>query len=172
MNKFERRGIEMKKLSLLIVMLMLVVFVDAQVKQKVYDPSVDAKVELNKNIIKAQQENKHIMLQIGFNRCPWCIKMHHFMNDDPTIDSLLKADYIVQKVNYSKENYNQELIQNLGFPNRFGFPVIVILDQKGNRIHTQNTVYLEEGKGYNGKGITEFLQQWNRASVDPKTYIK
>ena len=29
-------------------------------------------------------------------------------------------------------------------------------DENGNRIHTQNSVYLEEGKGYNKDKIAEF----------------
>ena len=45
-----------------------------------------------------------------------------------------------------------------GYPQRFGFPVFIILDDKGNRIHTQNSEYLEEGKGYNKDKIAEFFE--------------
>lgn len=154
------------------MLLVFVVVANGQVKEKVYNPSVDAKAELKKSIQMAQEQDKHILLQIGFNRCPWCIKLHHFIKDDPTIDSLIHADYVVQKVNYSRDNYNQELIEELAYPNRFGFPVIVVLDQDGKRIHTQNSVYLEEGKGYNRKTIIDFLQDWNKKALDPATYKK
>ena len=51
-------------------------------------------------------------------------------------------------------------------------PVFVILDKNGNRIHTQNSAYLEEGKGHSPKKVLEFLKHWSPASIDPKSYKK
>ena len=82
----------------------------------------------------------------------------------------MKADYIVEHINFSKENRNLPLMQELDFPQRFGFPVFVILDEKGKRIHTQNSGYLEEGEGYSKKKVMEFLQQWSPAALEPAQY--
>ena len=60
-------------------------------------------------------------------------------------------------VNYSKENKNLAEMKKLEFPQRFGFPVFVILDSNGKRIHTQNSSYLEEGDGYSKKKVIDFL---------------
>ena len=57
-----------------------------------------------------------------------------------------------------------------GYPQRFGFPVFIILDEKGNRIHTQNSAYLEEGKGYNKDKIAEFFEAWRPAALNPANY--
>jgi hypothetical protein len=92
------------------------------------------------------------------------------MKEHPAIDSLLQADYVVLKVNFSKENRNPEAMQFLGFPQRFGFPVLVILDGNGNRIHTQNTAYLEQDQSYHPKEIISFLKAWNRNAIDPDSY--
>jgi hypothetical protein len=35
----------------------------------------------------------------------------------------------------------------LGNPQRFGFPVFVIIDGDGNVLHTQDSALLEQGKG-------------------------
>lgn len=59
---------------------------------------------------------------------------------------------------------------DLGFPQRFGFPVVVILDRNGNRIHTQNTAYLEKEKSYDKKVMMEFLKQWSPVALDPESY--
>jgi hypothetical protein len=98
--------------------------------------------------------------------------MHDFYTTNPKVDSVMQANFVVEMINYSKENRNSDVLQKLGFPQRFGFPVIVILDAEGNRIHTQNTVCLEEGRGYNEKRFLEFLKNWSPAALDPQNYKK
>ena len=63
-----------------------------------------------------------------------------------------------------------DLLEKLDFPHRFGFPVLVILDHEGNRIHTQNSVYLEEDKGYSKKKLIGFFKDWTVGKVDPGNY--
>ena len=53
----------------------------------------------------------------------------------------------------------------LSNPARFGFPVLVILDEKGNVIHIQDSSYLEEGQGYNAKKVEGFFQKWTPTAV-------
>jgi hypothetical protein len=61
-------------------------------------------------------------------------------------------------------------LKDLGFPQRFGFPVFVILGADGNRLHTQNSAYLEEGKGHSVEKIKEFLEAWTVKALDPTNY--
>jgi len=77
---------------------------------------------------------------------------------------------VVVKVNYSPESKNEELLAKLDFPQRFGFPVFVILDAKGDRIHTQNTAFLEEDGSYSKKKVMQFFKQWSPAALDPDNY--
>jgi uncharacterized protein YyaL (SSP411 family) len=142
----------------------------AQEKVQIYNPLADARHDLQQAIQLAGEENKHVLVQIGGNWCPWCIKLHDFFASETVIDSILKADYILIRINYSKENKNPEIMARLGFPQRFGFPVLVVLDALGNRLHTQNTAYLEKDKGYDAEKMKRFLLDWNRAAIDPATY--
>lgn len=138
----------------------------AQVTElKIYNPDADAIADVNKAMEKASISNKNVLLQIGGNWCKWCRLYDKWSHSTPQIDSLIRADYEVVHVNFSPENKNPELMKMLGYPQRFGFPVFVILDAKGNRIHTQNTGYLEDGEGYSEKKVAEFLEQWNYAAV-------
>ncbi len=71
---------------------------------------------------------------------------------------------------YGRENYNKDVMEDLGFPQRFGFPVVVILDRNGNRIHTQNTAYLEKDQSYDFKIMKEFLFNWSPKALNPESY--
>lgn len=141
-----------------------------EAKFNVYNPNADAKKDLENAVLQAQNQNKHILIQVGGNWCGWCKLFHDLTEDNAEINSLLKQNYIVYNLNYSKENQNLEVLESLDFPQRFGFPVFVILDQNGNRIHTQSSGYLEEGKGHSPKLVLEFLQQWSPNALNPEHY--
>jgi len=53
---------------------------------------------------------------------------------------------------------------------QFGFPVFLVLDNKGNLLHTQNSAYLEEGKSYSRSKVDGFFTDWSPAALDPKQY--
>jgi len=133
----------------------------AQQTVNIYNPAADAKADIAKAVAKAAAQNKHVFLQIGGNWCSWCVKFHKMVTEDATLDSLIHANYEVVKVNYSKENKNSELLATLGYPQRFGFPVFVILDEKGNVIHTQDSGYLEQDKSYNKEKVERLFTLWS-----------
>ena len=137
---------------------------------KLYNPEGDATIAIRQGVALAKGENKHLFIQIGGNWCPWCLKFHKFCASDSQIDSLMSKNFIVIKVNYSKENRNLETLKKLEFPQRFGFPVFVILDANGKRIHTQNSSYLEEGESYSKKRVLDFLKQWSPEALNPGHY--
>jgi uncharacterized protein YyaL (SSP411 family) len=157
----------MKKTSLIIVIFLLTApYLLAQTEPiTIYNPNANAREDIASAVKQAKAENKQVLLQIGGNWCPWCIKLDGFMAQDPQIDSLLKADYIRVMVNYSKENKNEEIMKMLGNPQRFGFPVLVILDQDGIRLHTQDSWYLEKEKFYDKEKVVHFLEMWSVAAV-------
>ncbi|MFH2143125.1 MAG: thioredoxin family protein [Bacteroidota bacterium] len=140
--------------------------------QKIYNPDADAKKELQDAIKKAKAENKHVFIQIGGNWCPWCIKFHNFVKENQDMDSLLNANYVVLKINHSKENENQEILTQFEFPQRFGFPVFVILDKSGKRIHTQNSGLLEKDKSYSKNDVMQFFNNWTPTAINPNSYKK
>jgi thioredoxin-related protein len=144
----------------------------AQAKQTaLYNSELDAMEQIDQALIRASAEGKHLLIQVGGDWCPWCIKLHRFMEEQHQVDSLINADYILIRVNYSKENKNPQAMARLNYPQRFGFPVLVILDGKGQRLHTQNSAYLEEGDSYSETKLVEFLKGWNASAVDPNKYL-
>ncbi len=141
-------------------------------KPTIYNVEADAKADLKAAMDKAGKEGKHVLIQVGGNWCKWCIKFHEFVKKDAQIDSLINADYVFILINYSKENRNLELMKQLEYPQRFGFPVLVILDAEGMRLHTQDSGFLESGNdSYSKEKIMTFLKCWNTKALDPKNYI-
>lgn len=159
----------MKKLILLILLQWAFTGLTAQ-NTKPYNPKADVSEDIQEATDVAQAEDKHILLMIGGNWCPWCRKLNGFLEANNTIDSLLKSDFVMVKVNYSKERKNLNILAKYDYPQRFGFPVLVVLNAEGKRIHTQNTVYLEEGKGYNADRIINFLKAWRPEALSPENY--
>jgi thioredoxin-related protein len=135
-----------------------------------YHPEADAAKELKEALKTAKQTGRHVFIQIGGNWCIWCARFHQFIENDPQLDSALNAGYVAYHLNYSKENRNKDMMARLGYPQRFGFPVFVILDAKGRRIHTQNSAYLEDGKGYSKKKVLEFFENWSPDALNPVRY--
>lgn len=137
---------------------------------KLYDPYENVDSALQVVYKKAAAQNKQVFIQIGGNWCVWCARYNEFVTKDTQIDSLVNANYIVYHLNYSPENKNSKTLAKLGFPQRFGFPVFIVLDAKGNRLHTQNSAYLEKEKSYNKALVMEFYKHWTKTALDPEQY--
>jgi thioredoxin-related protein len=133
----------------------------------IYNSEADAKADIVAAVKQAKAENKHVLLQIGGNWCPWCVKLHGMESTDREIDSLIKADYVRVLVNIprEKDQRDYDLLASLDNPQRFGFPVLVVLNQQGERIHTQDSWFLEQDKSYDKEKLVHFLKMWNVAAA-------
>jgi len=163
----------MKKIFIAVVALMsfTIAFSQDMKKFSLYKPEENAEQGIADAVKKAKAEGKNVFIQIGGNWCIWCARFHEFVTSDKQIDSLINANYVVYHMNWSKENYNPKLLAKYGFPQRFGFPVFLILDGDGKHIHTQNSGYLKDGaKSYVKEKVMGFFNDWTPKALDPKTY--
>ncbi|HEX5654995.1 MAG TPA: thioredoxin family protein [Chitinophagaceae bacterium] len=139
-------------------------------KFRLYNPPEQAEKRIGILTREAKAEGKHVLIQVGNNGCVWCARFTDLVNKDSTIGSLLRDNYIMYHLNSSKENPNERILRKYRFPQRFGYPVFLILNGRGELIHTQNSVYLEQGLDYNKEKVREFLQQWTRSAMDPQQF--
>ncbi|MDO9375435.1 MAG: thioredoxin family protein [Ferruginibacter sp.] len=140
-------------------------------EKKLYDPSANAKADIAAAIRKAAAENKFVLIQAGGNWCKWCLEFARFAQVDPVVDSVMKSSFVWYHLNWSKENENLDIFKQYHFPQRFGFPVFLVLNQRGELIHTQNSEYLENGnKSYDSKKVASFLEMWSPAALEPAKY--
>ena len=158
-------------LTLLLSLTATLVFSQDMKKFNLYKPAENANEKIAEAVKKAKAEKKHVFIQIGGNWCIWCARFNDFVTTDSSIDSLIKTNYIVYHLNYSDENKNEESLAKYGYPQRFGFPVFLVLDGAGKLLHTQNSGYLEDGKkSYNRTAVIGFFNDWKPAALDPKQY--
>ncbi|TDE11353.1 thioredoxin family protein [Dyadobacter psychrotolerans] len=160
---------KIKSLTFLLTLTLLSMAASAQ-KPIIYHPEADAKADIASAVQKAKKDGKHVLLQLGGNWCSWCILFDKLVNSNDTLKTFRDKNYEMVHVNFSPENKNEAVFASLGYPQRFGFPVFVILDGDGKRLHTQSSGYLEQGKGHDPKKVLEFFEAWTPAAIDPKNY--
>lgn len=143
-----------------------------QDKPTLYHPEANAKEDIQVALKEARQNGKQVFIQLGGNWCSWCIAFHKFVEADSALSQALHTQYITYHLNYSPENKNTDLLKRFGFPQRFGFPCFIILNQKGDVIHIQNSAYLEKGKGYDRDKVLQFFNNWSIKATSEATYRK
>jgi thioredoxin-related protein len=141
-----------------------------------YNELQEIRSDLKTAIQRAMTEKKHILVQFGGNWCPWCLRFHALVEGTPRLDSLMKADYIYLLANVPRDKAKRDykLFEEYGYPNRFGFPVFVILDKSGTRLNTQDSDAFEHPgpgvKGYDTAKVERFLKMWTPAALDASNY--
>ena len=109
-----------------------------------------------------------MVCQVGGNWCPWCIRFADFIEKNIEIQQLVDQNFIYLHVNYNPRKAEDEaktkqakaMLERLGNPARFGFPVLVVLSDEGRVLHIQDSSFLEEGEGYNQKRVLRFFKCW------------
>ncbi len=139
---------------------------------KVYDEQIDPLEQIDAAVARAAAEGKFVICQVGGNWCPWCLRFADFITRDEAISQLIADNYVYVHVNYNPRVSDEasvalgkRVLARLGNPARFGFPVFVVLDGEGRVMHIQDSVFLEEGKGYNQEKTLRFFQSWTPAAL-------
>ena len=171
MNKKNLRRSLVLATTVLLFFLSLSAHSQDMAKFNLYHPEDNAKAGIASAVKEAKQAGKHVLIQVGGNWCIWCARFNDFVTKDKSLDSTMNSNYIVYHLNYSKENKNESLLAKYGYPQRFGFPVFLVLNEKGELIHTQTSWYLEDGgKSYDKEKTQAFLNDWSKKAFDPAQY--
>ena len=161
----------MKKIILVLAVALFAMVANAQEQtalKKVYDESINPLEQIDQAVARAQAEGKFVICQVGGNWCPWCLRFADFITSDSTINSVIEQNFVYIHANYHPRKAGEvgkALMKRLNNAGRFGFPVLVILDEQGNIIHIQDSGLLEEGKGYNKEKVLHFFQNWTPKAV-------
>ena len=136
--------------------------------KKVYNEQINPLEQIDQAVAQAQAEGKFVICQVGGNWCPWCLRFADFITNDSTISSIIEQNFVYIHTNYHPRKAGEvgkALMKRLNNAGRFGFPVLVVLDEQGNVIHIQDSALLEEGKGYNKDKVLNFFKHWTPNAV-------
>ena len=160
----------MKRILSIVLIALAAVTADAQSNlKKVYDETADPMEQISKAVKDVSKDGRFVICQVGGNWCRWCLMFAEFITTDEEIKALIDKNFEYIHVNYNprkpKDETALKMLERLGNPERFGFPVLVVLDSKGNVIHTQDSSFLEEGNGYNKDKVMRFFSNWTPEAV-------
>ena len=133
---------------------------------KEFDPSRKPAGDVKEAVIEAKRTNKRIILDVGGDWCIWCHRLDHYIDSDNEIKTFFNNNFIVVKVNFSKENKNEEFLSK--YPEIPGYPHFFVLEKNGEFLHSQNTGELEQDKGYSKEKMMGFLKKWAPSDRDSK----
>lgn len=137
--------------------------------RKIYDETIDPVEQIDKALKQAKKEGKFVISQVGGNWCRWCLMFADFVEKDAELTQFIDENFVFIHSNYNpRERAGErtlEMLKKLGNPERFGFPVFVVMDENGKVIHTQDSSYLEEGNGYSRDKVVRFFQNWTPDAV-------
>lgn len=162
----------MKKtiLSLLLVLATTLAVAQNALK-RVYNENTDPIAQIDSALaaVRADGSAAWAICQVGGNWCPWCLRFADFATRDADIAKVLADNFAYIHVNYNPRKDSGDrakaLMERLGNPARFGFPVFVVLDRGGNVLHIQDSSFLEEGQGYSKEKTLRFLNAWSPKAV-------
>lgn len=165
----------MKKLMIMFCLMALCAtgFAQQSGLKKVYDEDINPLEQIDQAVATAAAEGKFVVCQVGGNWCPWCLRFADFIGSDADIRQLIADNFVYAHVNYNprkKEGEEKlrlaaEMLQRLGNPARFGFPVFVVLNGQGEVIHIQDSSFLEQGNGYDKEKTMRFFKNWTPQAV-------
>ena len=72
--------------------------------KKVYDEKADPIEQIDKALLKAENEDKFVICQVGGNWCPWCLRFADFMTKDAAISKVVNENFVFTHTNYNPRN--------------------------------------------------------------------
>jgi thioredoxin-related protein len=130
----------------------------AAVQREKFDPAKDPEKDLRDAISIATKADKRIILDVGGEWCSWCHKLDKFFWDNKDVSGFMQDNFVVVKVNYSKENKNEKFLSQ--YPKVSGYPHLFVLEGDGKFLHSQDTGALESGDHHDRDKVFDFLKKW------------
>jgi thioredoxin-related protein len=123
-----------------------------------FDPAKNPAKDVQKAVAIARKTGKRILLDVGGEWCSWCHKLDKFFQDNKDVSAFMHKNFVVVKVNFSKENKNEKFLSK--FPKIPGYPHLFVLGSNGKFLHSQSSGDLESGDHHDHDKVFDFLKKW------------
>lgn len=125
-----------------------------------YDEKADGAGQIEAAGKVAKASGRRVLVVFGGNWCKWCRALDGLFAEDAAVKEALDQAFVVVHVN---SDTNVPLNQKYGNPFQYGFPVLVVLDADGKKLHVQESGSLEMGDQtvrHDPAKVLIFLKQW------------
>jgi len=130
----------------------------------IYDTKADGGNLIDAALVRAEREDKRVLILFGANWCPWCRRLHQALSSAPTVVQKIHQEFVLVYIDANTRNDKKRhatVIKRYGNPLRYGMPVFVLLDNDGTQLTTRESGSLSGATHEaTAKLITEFLDQW------------
>ena len=129
----------------------------------VYDSKADGTVLVTAALARAHAEGKNVLLDFGANWCPWCHKLHDVFANNAAVKATIEHNFVLVYIDVNKRNgpaRNAAVNDRFGNPISHGLPVLVVTDDTGKVLTTQDTGELEDGDTHSPQKVLAFLTRW------------
>jgi len=123
-----------------------------------FDPARDPARDLDTALKMARATRRRVLAEVGGEWCTWCHTMDRFLAANPDLAKLRDENFIVLRINFSKENKNEAFLAR--WPKVAGYPHFFVLDANGRLLQSQDTSALEAAKDYDPVAFRKFLVDW------------
>jgi thioredoxin-related protein len=123
-----------------------------------FDPAKDPDADVQNAVAVTTKTGQRIILDVGGEWCSWCHKLDKFFQNNKDVSEFMQKNFVVVKVNYSKENKNEKFLS--AYPKIPGYPHLFVLESNGKFLHSQNTGDLESGDHHDYEKVFNFLKKW------------
>ncbi|MBV1906525.1 MAG: thioredoxin family protein, partial [Pseudomonadales bacterium] len=133
-----------------------------------YDEAADAQAEIDAGFLRAQAEEKLLLITFGANWCSDCRAFDKVISE-PELASVISKRYVLVKVDVGNWDKNTEIVERFGNPIAGGIPAVVLLDALAHPLFVTKEGQLASARSMDRAQFALFFEELARLKyVDPQ----
>ncbi len=122
-----------------------------------YHEGEDGHGPVARAVRQSRGDHRTVVVMFGGNWCIWCRRLDYSLTHDAVLAPIVQQSFRFVHVD---SRANRALDEELGHPTSHGVPVLVVLDESGHPVFTQDTGLLELGEGHSRTRVEAFLRRF------------
>ena len=131
-------------------------------RQPIYQTDGEGMARVEQALVRAEKENRRVLLMVGGNWCGWCYKLHDVFQEERAIRTLLGVEYELVMIDSQAD---KAVLEKWKIKPK-GYPYLAVLDAAGTKLTEQETGSLEIGSKHDPKKVQAFLAKWKAAPLE------
>ncbi len=133
---------------------------------KPYDESADANADIAAALMRAQAENKLMLITFGANWCPDCRAFDTAIRQ-PELAATIDERYVLVKVDVGNWDKNIEVVRRFDNPIAGGIPSIVVVDAQEHNLYATKAGQLAASRNMSTSEFARFFEAMATLQYQP-----